>query len=320
MGETERLLSVRGYEQEALFESARAARAAVWGRTVILRGVIEVTNLCRVDCTFCPMRRTNSRRNDGFMLTSDEIVARAREIRRAGLDIVFLQGGESRRAQEVVTAAIPYIIDVFDGEVEILLNLGDADDAQLDAFRTAGAASYIAKHETSDPALNLSVRGQRLERRVSLIRRLQARGFKTGTGTIVGLPGQTRASLVDDVNLARRLGVDMCSVSPLVPAPDTPLASSQPGDVDESLNLLAVMRLAEPGWLIPSVSALEALGERGQKRGLLAGANVMTVNFSHSDRVGQYLIYGRDRFVVSAEHARSTVAEAGLEPRGSVFL
>jgi biotin synthase len=85
----------------------------------------------------------------------------------------------------------------------------------------------------------------------------------------------------------------MCSVSPFIPAPDTPLSVAPIGDNELALNIIACLRLSYPQVLIPSVSALERVGGGGQSRGLDADANVMTVNFSSAGDQERYLIYGR---------------------------
>jgi biotin synthase len=144
-------------------------------------------------------------------------------------------------------------------------------------------------------------------------------GYKVGTGAIIGLPGQTHESLVEDLLLAREIGAHMVSGSPFIPAPDTPLAHMPPGDVDITLNFIALARLLNPSWLIPSVSALERRQGGGQLNGLAAGANVLTINFTPEIEQSKYLIYGKDRYVVRNDHVIEIVALAGLERGPSVF-
>lgn len=313
-------LRARGAEQEELFAKARRVRNEHFGPTVVLRGVIEVTNVCRVNCDYCPMRRDNTAMNDRYFMGIDEIVERAERIRDMGIDVVLLQGGETRREATVVEAAIPRIQELFDHRVEILLNLGNMRKGQYQRLRAAGATSYILKHETSDARLHESVRHERLDERLRCMRDLLSLGYKVGTGLISGLPGQTIDSVIDDIELAGQLGVHMCSVSPFVPAPNTPLQLASTGSVDEALNVLACLRICYPGMLIPSVSALEKNAAGGQARGLAAGANVMTVNFTGEADRQRYLIYGKDRFVVGIQHVRELVEAAGLHVGGSVFL
>jgi biotin synthase len=314
------LLRVRGAEQEELFAAARGQRQEVFGDQVVVRGVTEITNQCRVNCQFCPMRRDNTRANDGFRLTPDDLVESAETLKHNGIDVVFFQGGEIPQTTRVVGEAIPRIRDLFDGKVELLLNLGNKSREEYSYLREQGATSYILKHETGDEALNERMRHETLASRLACLQDLLDLGYFVGTGSIIGLPGQTVASVARDILLARDLKVHMCSVSPFIPAPGTPLASHPPGDVELTLNALAVSRLVEPRWLIPSVSALAKSQRGGQYRGFMAGANVMTINFTPDAQRGRYLIYGKDRFVVRRDYAGELIAQTGLRPRGSLFL
>ncbi|WP_290055709.1 biotin synthase BioB [Amycolatopsis solani] len=314
------MLLARGPEQEEVFARARQAREESFGATVVLRGVIEVTNVCRVNCDYCPMRRDNTRGNDRYFMSADEILERAVRIKDAGIDIILLQGGETPRELAAVEEAVPRIKELFGGRAEVLLNLGNMRKDQYARLREAGATSYILKHETSDPRLHRELRHESLDERLRCLRDLLDLGYKVGTGLISDLPGQSLDSVVDDIELAGELGVHMCSVSPFVPAPDTPLQLRLPGSVDLALNVLACLRISYPELLIPSVSALEKTSTGGQSRGLAAGANVMTVNFTGDSDRHRYLIYGKDRFVVKMQHVQELVRAAGLEVRGSVFL
>ncbi|MGX1853061.1 biotin synthase BioB [Streptomyces sp. NPDC055299] len=313
-------LTARGPAQEELFAEARRLREEHFGPTVILRGVIEVTNVCRVNCDYCPMRHENTRDNDRYFMSSDSILERAREIREAGIDIILLQGGETPRNLAAIEDAIPRIRELFDGRVEILLNLGNMRRGQYERLRNLGATSYILKHETSDPRLHEEMRHESLDERLRCMRDLLDLGYRVGTGLISSLPGQSLDSIVDDIELAESLGVHMCSVSPFVPAPNTPLQLAPIGDNELALNALATLRVHRPQLLIPSVSALEKTSSGGQSRGLAAGANVMTVNFTGDTERQRYLIYGKDRFVVKKQHVEDLVQSSGLRIRGSVFL
>src|SRR5258708_40086622 len=132
--------------------------------------------------------------------------------------------------------------------------------------------------------------------RMACLRALVRLGYKVGTGAIIGLPGQTQESLVNDLFLAREIGAHMVSGSPFIPAPDTPLAHLPPGDVEITLNFIALARLMHPSWLIPSVSALERRQGGGQLSGLAAGANVLTINFTPEVEKSKYLIFRNDRY------------------------
>ncbi|MGW3571402.1 biotin synthase BioB [Streptomyces sp. NPDC000941] len=313
------LLALRGKEQEELFARARRIREEVFGDHVVVRGVTEIGNACRVNCDFCPMRRDNTRENDTFLAGPDDLVDAARVIKDNGINVVFFQAGEIPQTTRVVGEALPRIRELYDDDVEVLLNLGNKKRGEYAYLREQGATSYILKHETSDPDLNLRMRHETLESRLRCLTDLIELGFKVGTGGIVGLPGQTLAHIADDIVMARELGAHMCSFSPFVPAPHTPLEHLEPGDVDTTLNALAICRIVRPDWLVPAVSALAKNRKDGQRSGFLAGANVLTINFTHGRNADRYLIYGKERFVVRSDHAMRVLDSVGLVAGRSVF-
>lgn len=314
------MITARDSTQQQLHAQAAAARNAVFGKSVIVRGVIELTNICRVNCDYCPMRRDNTRRNTTYILEPASILSAARAVRDAGINVVVFQGGEIPQTTRVLLEVLPKIRELFDDRVEVLLGLGVKSEAEYRELKERGADSYILKHETADPALHHRIRREALAVRLTAIRALLKLGYNVGTGCIVGLPGQTVESLADDILLAYSLGVQMSSASPFVPTSETPLAGAAPGSISRTLNVLAAMRMLNPGWLIPTVSALEQRTAGGQGAGLRAGANVITVNFTPQEERQHYLIYGGTRHVVSSEHVRRQLSGADLLPRGSIWI
>jgi len=314
------MITAEGSAQQELHVQAAATRDAVFGRSVIVRGVIELTNICRVNCDYCPMRRDNNRQNTSYMLEPADILSAVRAVRDAGIDVVVFQGGEVPQTTAVLSELLPDIRALFSGRVEVLLGLGIKSEAEFRALKERGADTYVLKHETADPVLHRQIRGESLDVRLAALRTLLRLGYRVGTGCIVGLPGQTTDSLAEDILLAESLGVQMCSASPFVPTAETPLAGAAPGLTSRTLNVIAAMRIVNPDWLIPSVSALEQRTAGGQAAGLRAGANVITINFTPLTQRQNYLIYGGTRHVVSEEHVRRELNSAGLLARGSVWI
>lgn len=306
------LLGARGDAQQDLFRRARAVRRRNFGDGAVVRGVIEVASACIQNCTYCPMRVDN--RMPRYIYRTDRIVELARHVHTAGIRTVSLQAGDIPRTTETVGEAIPEIRQIFSSDVDILLVLGDKSREEYAFLREQGATSYILKHETADAQLHLQHRFYSLAERLSHLEDLLSLGYRVGTGTIVGLPGQTLEILAEDILLARSLGVHMCSASPFVPAPGTPLADAPAGDVDTTLNALAIMRLVMPHALIPSVSALQKQAPGAQALGFAAGANVITVNFTPGGDQANYPIYGADRFIVGRDYAAGVLRSAGLTP------
>lgn len=314
------LLSGSAMSDEDLFAAARSSRSAVYQDRVVVRGVIELTNTCRVNCTFCPMRRDNTRDNVPYILDEEVLIGAAKIIRDSGINVILIQGGEIPQTTAILEHAIPIIISLFDGCVEILLNLGNKSRLEFERLRSAGAYSYILKHETANAELYQQLKYESLDQRLRCMQDLFDLGYKVGTGSIIGLPGQSVADLADDIILARTLGAHMVSASPLVPAPNTPLAGQPPGPVPLTLRSIAVTRLLLPDALIPAVSALEANQIGGQNVGLHAGANVMTVNFTPAGHQSEYLIYGTNRYIVKLQHVKDLLRNNGLRMSSSKWI
>ncbi len=308
--EVKELLGVRGAEQEALFRLARGLRRQHFGDQAVVRGVVEVTSACVRSCTYCPMRVENQ--FGRYLLTSDELVESARRVFASGVPVLSIQGGEIPKTTKIVGEAIRRIRDELGHQLEILLVLGDKSHDEYRHLKDVGADSYILKFETSIEELHERHRFYPLADRVAAIKSLTDLNFKVGSGTIVGLPGQTVEQLADDLMFARSLGLDMCSASPFIPAKNTPLANEPMGDFQTTLNAIAVTRILLPKSLIPAVSALQKYQAGGQVAGLDAGANVITVNFTPNKDQSDYPIYGADRFVVGLRHAIHTLKRGGL--------
>src|SRR6185436_9632285 len=134
-------------------------------------------------------------------------------------------------------------------------------------FAELGADSYILKFETSDPAFYKQIAYTSLEKRIQCMEWIREAGMKLGTGNIVGLPGQSVDTLVEDVLLAARMRPDFVSSSPFIPNDNTPFELGGFGNVDVTLNTMALWRIALGSPLIPTVSALEKIRPDGQHQG-----------------------------------------------------
>jgi biotin synthase len=307
--EIRRLLTATGDLQQELFQAARDARRAAGVDTVKLRGVIEITNYCQKTCDFCAIR-ANNKKLDRYRFTADEIMAIAEGIREAGIGTVFLQGGQEPKIDRLVSELIPRLRRELG--CEVLLNLGEKPKAVYEEWAALGATSYILKFETSSPELYQRIVRTPLDRRIECIRWIKETGMEIGTGNIVGLPGQTMETLISDVQLVMDLEPDFVSSSPFIPNEDTPMENDGEGDVDITLNTMAIYRLLFPRSLVPTVSALEKLRPGGHRTGLDAGANVITINFTPKDARDKYGIYSKERFIVTANHALGIIEQAGL--------
>ena len=102
------LLSAEGHLQEELFEKARQARREAGQDEVVLRGVIEISNYCQKSCDYCAMR-TDNKEMDRYTLSPQDLVSLARKVKEAGINLVFLQGGQNPGIDPIIEQVIPII-------------------------------------------------------------------------------------------------------------------------------------------------------------------------------------------------------------------
>jgi biotin synthase len=69
-----------------------------------------------------------------------------------------------------------------------------------------------------------------------------------------------------------------------------------------------------PDWVIPAVSAFNLAAPDGYRRGLRAGANLVTINLTPAEVRGDYVIYKRDRFIMTEERVLAAISAEGLAP------
>jgi biotin synthase len=120
---------------------------------------------------------------------------------------------------------------------------------------------------------------------------IKAAGFQTGTGMMIGSPGQTVEHLVQDLLFLDKVKPHMIGIGPFIPAAGTPFANEPHGSVDDTLLLISLLRLRFPKALIPATTALETLCDDGVQRAVLAGANVVMPNLTPYEMRCRYTIY-----------------------------
>ena len=116
-------------------------------------------------------------------------------------------------------------------------------------------------------------------------------GYEVGTGTLIGLPGQTLQSIAEDILFFQEMDVDMIGIGPLIPNGDTPLGKEKPGDFHLARRMVSLLRLLLPEANIPATTAMETLVPRGREIILSSGANVVMPNVTEGDYRRKYALY-----------------------------
>ncbi len=276
---------------EELYRNAREVAVGQFGREIWLRALIEWSNVCRNDCYYCGIRRSNQTL-PRYSLSHEEILSCCDQAWRLGLRTFVLQGGENPHAAEALAPTVAEMRSSWP-DAAITLSLGELPFKTYALLRRSGANRYLLRHETANPAHynQLHPASMRLENRLACLQELQRLGFRTGMGMMVGSPFQTTEDLIADIRLIQRFQPGMIGLGPFIPHPDTPLGQYPAGNAGETLRLYAILRLMLPQAWIPSTTALSTLRPDGRKAGILAGANVVMPNFTPASRRGDYALY-----------------------------
>lgn len=300
-------------EQDSAALQARAGelRDEIFGRQVFVRGVIEVSNFCRQNCNYCGMRRDN-RGLHRFRLELDQL----RELVTHGLpdfitDLNIQTGEDVVGDREIVLPLIETIRKVRP-ELGISVCLGTLDFKLYDELRAAGASYYIIKIETGNrDAYHAAQAPGTFEKRLAAIRYLAETGWFVSSGFIMGLPGQTPEHIEESLELLSDLPLAGASVSPFISGEQTPFAGHPSGDFEDTIRSIARLRLRNPSYIIPAISALNLVNENGYVRALKAGANLATVNLTPAGNRTDYLLYKRDRCIMHEKRVRDAIEQAG---------
>lgn len=273
----------------ALLAAADEVRQKYVGDEIHLRGLIEFSNFCKNNCCYCGLRRDN-RKIERYRIDTDTILKLAEHAVSMGLKTVVLQSGED--PWFTTGKMVEIIKGIKKLGVALTLSTGEKSLEEYQAYRVAGADRFLLRIETTDR--NLYQRhdpGMSWENRRQCLTDLRQAGLEVGSGCLVGLPGQTIASLADDILFFKEIDADMIGIGPFIPHPDTPLCKAQGGNLDLALKVMALTRLLLPDINIPATTAMETLAPDGQIRALTGGANVIMPNVTLTAYRKHYELY-----------------------------
>lgn len=273
-------------------QEARKVATAHFGTGIYIRGLIEITNYCRNDCYYCGIRRSNLN-VERYRLSKEQVLACCRMGNKLGFRTFVLQGGEDAALSDSAIEEVVRAIRTEFPDNAITLSLGERSREAYQRFYDAGANRYLLRHETACPDHygRLHPASMSFAHRMESLRALKEIGYQTGTGVMVGSPGQTVANLVKDIVFMEQFKPQMVGLGPYLPQKDTPFAAEPAGSMRTTLLLLSIFRLMFPDALIPSTTALATIAPDGRERGILAGANVVMPNLSPEETRVKYALY-----------------------------
>jgi biotin synthase len=290
---------------EALFARADDVKKSVFGNKIFVRGIIEFSNYCGMNCSYCGIgARVNGVVR--YRMTPDELVDCAVSAAQV-YETVILQSGEDRwYTAEMLGEIVSRIKQK--KHCTVTLSIGERSYDEYRIMREGGADRFLLKHETANASLYARLHQTTLKSRLSCQESLSTLGYELGSGFMVGLPGQGDAELAEDLLLLKRMNVKMAGIGPFIAHPDTLFGKASDGDPNKTLKVLALARLLLPHCHLPSTTALNV--KDGMVNALHTGANVVmqkATPFAYRDL---YDIYpGRDVQDVSLQQQRAELDE-----------
>ncbi len=304
LSEYEELVS--GYTPEiAEYLKAEAVkkRKEIYGNKVFIRGLIEISNICKNNCLYCGIRGSNEN-CQRYRLNPEEIMECCIEGYDLGFRTFVMQGGEDGYyTDEILCDLIKNIKEKFP-DCAVTLSLGERSRESYQRLFDAGADRYLLRHETADEELYGKLHPQEMsfENRMECLKNLKETGYQVGCGFMVGAPYQTAKHIAKDLKFIEEFKPDMCGIGPFIPHKDTIFKNENAGSADLTCYLLSIIRLIHPNILLPATTALGTIKDDGRERGILSGANVVMPNLSPESARKKYELYN-NKLNTGAENA-----------------
>lgn len=289
---------------EHLSALARQEQARIYSNKIYIRGLIEISNICKNDCLYCGIRRSN-KGCSRYRLTPKEILECCHNGYALGFRTFVLQGGEDGYFTDDILCKLIKEIKSNYPDCAITLSLGERSYESYKLLRNAGADRYLLRHETATKEHydKLHPREMSFDTRMKCLNDLKELGYQVGCGFMVGSPYQTSMEIARDLKFIEEFQPHMCGIGPFIPQKDTPFGNEKAGTLELTCGLLSILRLIKPNLLLPSTTALGTINPKGREMGILAGANVVMPNLSPMSAREKYTLYDNKSYL-GAESAQ----------------
>ena len=306
----------RSSVSELLASEAVKARKEIYGCDVYIRGLVEISNICKNDCFYCGIRKSTSK-VCRYRLSPEEITECCREGHGLGFRTFVLQGGEDGFYTDKVLCDLVFRLKTEFPDSAVTLSLGERSFESYKMLRSAGADRYLLRHETANPDHYALLHPQSMsyENRMRCLFNLRELGYQVGCGFMVGSPGQNPGHISSDLKFIEEFQPEMCGIGPFIPQADTPFGKEAAGSLELTCKLLSIIRLIKPNILLPATTALGSIDPNGREKGILSGANVVMPNLSPSSARKNYALYDNKL----SDGAESAHRKTELETRMSAI-
>ena len=135
-------------ELEKLTQKIKNIQEKHYGKDVFIRGLIEISNICKNDCLYCGIRRGN-KDCDRYRLTEEEILSCCDEGYALGFRTFVMQGGEDAYFNDERLCDIVSAIKSSYPDCAVTLSMGERSRESYEKLYAAGADRYLLRHETA---------------------------------------------------------------------------------------------------------------------------------------------------------------------------
>lgn len=314
-----RMLGCSKSEEDILFDAAEKVRLSNLGNKVYGRALIELTNYCKKDCYYCGIRKSNHE-VERYILPFEQVQNAINLAIDSGIGSLAIQSGElsSNEFTNYIIQILNYAKEK-DPSVSITLSCGEQSYETYKKWFDAGAERYLLRIEVSDENIYYNFHPDNdlhsFKNRLLCLKNIRKIGYQTGTGIMIGLPGQTIESLANDVLFMKELDIHMCGMGPFIPCLGTPMqtAISPFSDVlNMSLRMIAVLRIVMQDINIVASTAMETVHPLGRTFAIKAGANVIMPNINPLEHRKKYKLY--EKIPTNVLDSTMAILEAANKP------
>ncbi len=308
MNKKEILALLSKKESQELFNRAYHTKLTNLGAVTFLRALLEYSNFCTRNCFYCGIRAKNEK-IERFEISLPQMKMNIEKINKQGYASFVIQSGE--RTDQQFVKNINNIIKFAkktNKNFKVVLSTGEQTKETYQRWFDSGADRYLLRIETSNPSLYKEIHPPEMSysNRLECLHFLKDIGYQTGTGILVGFPGQTLESIAQDILFFQKLDVDMLGLGPYIPCQNTPMwhkssSISLRQNLELTLKVIAICRILLPDINIVASTALQTIENEGYLKGIKAGANVLMPNLTPESYKNNYSLYENKALVDDSE-------------------
>lgn len=296
------LLQTKGEDKKLLYEKANQVKAQFVQNKVYFRGLIEFSNVCKKDCLYCGIRKSNPAIKR-YNLSDEEILDAARFAFENRYASIVLQSGEvaSKGFSKRITGLLDKIMQMSSNGLRVTLSCGEQSPDTYRQWYEHGATRYLLRIETTNKQLYYKLHPENdlhsYDHRLQCLEYLREAGYQLGTGVMIGLPFQTLGDLANDLLWMKQMEMDMVGMGPYLEHEDTPLYAyrSQLLPLEErfelGLKMVALLRIMMKNINIAAATALQSIDKLGREKAIKVGANVIMPNITPGMYRDSYKLY-----------------------------